>query len=348
MDDPNITMEEYIKLEEEKARRQGQTFNWQTATYGKIGYYEDDSFTNLETEYPTIVFDDTSNATLSCEPTVSPFDNNEIDFNISFDESEDEDYMCIDSIFLTDMAPLPHHDLRHPRIRYQVEGYDEGVVHSYEYRLETIFGREVNRVHVLDFARLTGGMRQTLADRLSMVYIGDDEEALFTSDTWRRLFEVRGPLLGGARRRMTWRQFILALGLHSEEEMAEAGFGAYWSGSAQAVPAPVQAPQPPPPALQHRNMSQRIDRLELEVCELRQSVVGLRGLVESFITEQSRVSTWMISCMTYLMDASGHTYQAFNSTLIGSSRVPYQRRVRPRTGDASTSAAPHIEDQSDP
>ncbi|GKG41691.1 hypothetical protein Tco_0473442 [Tanacetum coccineum] len=35
---------------------------------------------------------------------------------------------------------------------------------------------------------------------------------------------------------MTWRQFILALGLHSEEEMAEAGFGAYWSGSERVIP----------------------------------------------------------------------------------------------------------------
>ncbi|GJU38518.1 hypothetical protein Tco_1191475 [Tanacetum coccineum] len=33
MDDPNITMEEYIRLEE-KARRQGRTFNWQTASIG--------------------------------------------------------------------------------------------------------------------------------------------------------------------------------------------------------------------------------------------------------------------------------------------------------------------------
>nr|GEV53813.1 hypothetical protein [Tanacetum cinerariifolium] len=34
MDDPNITMEEYTRLEEEKARRHGRTFNWQTATFG--------------------------------------------------------------------------------------------------------------------------------------------------------------------------------------------------------------------------------------------------------------------------------------------------------------------------
>ncbi|GKA60722.1 hypothetical protein Tco_0760129 [Tanacetum coccineum] len=63
MDDPNITMEEYIWLEEEKARRRGKVFNWKTATY----------------------------ATLSCEPTVSSLNNDEIDFRISFDESDDED-----------------------------------------------------------------------------------------------------------------------------------------------------------------------------------------------------------------------------------------------------------------
>ncbi|GJX59357.1 putative reverse transcriptase domain-containing protein [Tanacetum coccineum] len=36
MDDPNMTMDEYIKLEEEKSRRRGRVFNWRTATYGKI------------------------------------------------------------------------------------------------------------------------------------------------------------------------------------------------------------------------------------------------------------------------------------------------------------------------
>ncbi|GKF28123.1 hypothetical protein Tco_0094465, partial [Tanacetum coccineum] len=219
--------------------------------------------------------------------------------------------------------------------------------------------------------------------------------------------------LGGVRRRMTWRQFIMALGLHTEQEMAEAGFGAYWADSDrgrksgaklsgghfvrrlavhfglvsdeglrglsvvtrehplidlhelgrlnicsrygdtwalvapgpewqqaavagaykadkggptvdeddQDVPAPVQAPQPPLPTPQPQTI---------------------------FTTEQSRVSTWLISCMTQLMNASGHTYQAFDSTFVGSSRMPYQRRIRPRTGDASTSAAPHTDDQPDP
>ncbi|GJZ20659.1 putative reverse transcriptase domain-containing protein [Tanacetum coccineum] len=34
MDDPNITNEEYIRLEEENARRRGKVFNWETAKYG--------------------------------------------------------------------------------------------------------------------------------------------------------------------------------------------------------------------------------------------------------------------------------------------------------------------------
>ncbi|GJZ74931.1 hypothetical protein Tco_0639396 [Tanacetum coccineum] len=75
MDNPNITMEEYIRLEEEKAHRRGKVYNWETAKY---------------------VFNDTltSEATLSCERTVSSL-NDKIDFRISFDESGDEDCTVI-------------------------------------------------------------------------------------------------------------------------------------------------------------------------------------------------------------------------------------------------------------
>ncbi|GKD78598.1 hypothetical protein Tco_1341219 [Tanacetum coccineum] len=61
MDNPNITMEEYIRLQEEKALSQGETFNWQTATYGKMEYCEDedDCFTNFLTKFPAIVLDNT-------------------------------------------------------------------------------------------------------------------------------------------------------------------------------------------------------------------------------------------------------------------------------------------------
>ncbi|GKB38394.1 hypothetical protein Tco_0883336 [Tanacetum coccineum] len=98
MDDPNITMEEYIRLEEEKAQKCRKVFNWETAKYGKISYDEDvHDFRSVETEFPAIVFNDnlTSNETLFCEPTVSSLNNNEIVFRISFDESDDEDYTVV-------------------------------------------------------------------------------------------------------------------------------------------------------------------------------------------------------------------------------------------------------------
>ncbi|GKD92313.1 hypothetical protein Tco_1372150 [Tanacetum coccineum] len=97
MDDPNITMEEYIRLHEEKAQRAGRTFNWQTATYGMVKYYEDedDCFTNFKSEFLAIVFNYTSDVTLCCEPTVSLLNDNKIDFRISFEESDDEDYTII-------------------------------------------------------------------------------------------------------------------------------------------------------------------------------------------------------------------------------------------------------------
>ncbi|GJV33818.1 hypothetical protein Tco_1394218 [Tanacetum coccineum] len=85
------------QLEEEKAHRRGKVYNWETATYGKIWDNEDvHDLGSVETEFPAIVFNDTltSEATLSCEPTVSSL-NDEIDFRISFDESDDEDCTVI-------------------------------------------------------------------------------------------------------------------------------------------------------------------------------------------------------------------------------------------------------------
>ncbi|GKA06570.1 hypothetical protein Tco_0685794 [Tanacetum coccineum] len=78
MDDPNITMEEYIRLKEEKAHRCGKVYNWETAKYGKIGYDEDvHDLKYVETEYPAIRFADA----------------------ISSDESNDEDYTPMVSYF---------------------------------------------------------------------------------------------------------------------------------------------------------------------------------------------------------------------------------------------------------
>ncbi|GKE42772.1 hypothetical protein Tco_1470056 [Tanacetum coccineum] len=62
-------------------------------------YYkdEDDCFTNVESEFLAIVLDNTitPREALSWEPTVSPLNDDEIDFRISFDESNDEDYTVV-------------------------------------------------------------------------------------------------------------------------------------------------------------------------------------------------------------------------------------------------------------
>ncbi|GJX24597.1 hypothetical protein Tco_0230893 [Tanacetum coccineum] len=94
MDDPNITMEEYIRHKEEKAQKHGKMYNWETAKYGKIWYDEDiNDLRSVETEFPAIAFNDgvSSEKTLFCEPTISSL-NDEIDFRISFNDSDDEDY----------------------------------------------------------------------------------------------------------------------------------------------------------------------------------------------------------------------------------------------------------------
>nr|GEV66683.1 retrovirus-related Pol polyprotein from transposon TNT 1-94 [Tanacetum cinerariifolium] len=77
MDDPNITIEEYIRLEEEKARRNGKVYNWETATYDskndndkvnmplfsspelEVSYFDDlDFLKDFEKEFPAIVYND--------------------------------------------------------------------------------------------------------------------------------------------------------------------------------------------------------------------------------------------------------------------------------------------------
>ncbi|GJR91075.1 hypothetical protein Tco_0215086 [Tanacetum coccineum] len=81
-------------LKEENPRRRGKVYNWETATYGKIWDNEDvHDLESVETEFPSIVFNDTLTfeATLSSEPTISSLNNDEIDFRVSFDESDDED-----------------------------------------------------------------------------------------------------------------------------------------------------------------------------------------------------------------------------------------------------------------
>ncbi|GKA07453.1 hypothetical protein Tco_0686677 [Tanacetum coccineum] len=73
MDDPNITMEEYIQLMADKARGGDKTFNWENATYSKEYCDDLDSFTDFEIDFPAIVYNDalTSNQNVFSETTTA-------------------------------------------------------------------------------------------------------------------------------------------------------------------------------------------------------------------------------------------------------------------------------------
>nr|GFC95500.1 hypothetical protein [Tanacetum cinerariifolium] len=82
-------------LKEEKSCRRGKVYNWETAMYGKIWDNKDvHDLGSIKTEFLATVFNDTltSEAPLSYEPMVSSLNNDEIDFRISFEDSDDEDY----------------------------------------------------------------------------------------------------------------------------------------------------------------------------------------------------------------------------------------------------------------
>ncbi|GJW12984.1 retrovirus-related pol polyprotein from transposon TNT 1-94 [Tanacetum coccineum] len=127
-------MEEYIRLEEEKARRHGKVYNWETATYGKIWYDEDvhdlrsietefpaivlndaltsenysndlDFLKDFEKEFPAIVYNDalTSKLDFLTEPTVSPQDINKFDLkdeaSLSECDEEEENVLYFNDLF---------------------------------------------------------------------------------------------------------------------------------------------------------------------------------------------------------------------------------------------------------
>ncbi|GJZ37355.1 hypothetical protein Tco_0583546 [Tanacetum coccineum] len=147
MDDANLTMEAYIKLEAEKALRRGQMFNWETATYRKFMYHENIGYFNyFETNFPAIVFDDAlaTDHKISFEPMVSPLDDNEIDFRISFDESDNEDYtfMYDKNSYSSKLIPVNNlkTDLENDSIRVNSRGQDLFTSYAWRKRETRMFG----------------------------------------------------------------------------------------------------------------------------------------------------------------------------------------------------------------
>nr|GEX47223.1 hypothetical protein [Tanacetum cinerariifolium] len=142
MDDPNITMEEYIRLEEEMAQKRRKVFNWETAKYGKIWYDEDVyDLRFVETEFPVIVFNDnlTSNETpssivyndaltfksnFSTEPILCPQHIDKFDFKdetslFEYDEEEQN------ALYFNDLFPF---NIIYPDDLKSIKGDDDNEI----------------------------------------------------------------------------------------------------------------------------------------------------------------------------------------------------------------------------
>nr|GEW00079.1 hypothetical protein [Tanacetum cinerariifolium] len=293
MDDPNITIEEYIRLKDEKARRQGRTFNWQTATNGKMEYYEDDSFTNLEIEYPAIVFDGISDTALSCEPMVSPLDNNEIDFNISFEESDDKEYMVIFGKNSCSCKIISVDNLK-----TDSEDENDKVNMPSSLSPEPIFGY----IDDLDFFK--------------------DFENEFPAIAYNDLKSKSDPLMN------------LLIYRRGQAPKMVTGVDLFYLRSMDSRTTNI----PYLLAITYLGM--------LRGGRASTSATTTRSSAPDYVTEDQEDLGG--GAQVTRECCSGRTYQAFDSTFVGSSRVPYQRCFRPMTGDASTSKAPHTNDQPDP
>ncbi|GKC40356.1 hypothetical protein Tco_1052740 [Tanacetum coccineum] len=224
MDDPYITMEEYIRLEEERAQRHSETFNWKTATFGKIPYCETTQGMTMEEyeakkedskiEFSAIDLDNTlkSDTALSYEPTVSPLNESAIDFRISFDESDDEEYTVIfdENSFSYKIISIDYSKTNSENDNNKVN-FPSSPEPTVSYSNDLDFFKEfVNEFLAIAFNdNLTS---ELVEPSIIPPHINELKNKTSLSELDK---------LGGVRRRMTWRQFILALGLDTEQEMAQ-------------------------------------------------------------------------------------------------------------------------------
>nr|GEX13111.1 hypothetical protein [Tanacetum cinerariifolium] len=323
MDDPNITMEEYIRLEEEKARKHGEVFNWETAKYDKDN--DDNEINMIQSSrgcYSILLR--ICMCRLASRSTLNGI------IRMSFIQE------CCGG---HDMAPLSPRDQRHLWIHYQVEGYTKEIVYNLEQRLETIFKRqEVSVSHawmrlfeiraplvqefILEFFstyRIDLGLHtaeELAKDEFGVYWLGSKRVILDKGDLSDDWIEISS----------------------GKEFLRDAPSYTYIRDSVQR--------------LCHRLISYNISEKE-KAPEKPNAMAGAPGAAEDALVVDEgaqadpapgRFSTWMISRMAQLMKASGQSYQAFDGTFRGSSPAVFERHTRQRTEDASTSTAPQQPD----
>ncbi|GKB57302.1 hypothetical protein Tco_0913488, partial [Tanacetum coccineum] len=107
-----------------------------------------------------------------------------------------------------------------------------------------------------------------------------------------------------------------------------------------ADPTPVQAP---PPLAAARTIPQRMVRLEEDVHEIRGKLADQRKVISVMTRDFSRFYTCTTTSLARMMDKAGVIHTSFSET-----PREYTRRVRHKTGEASTSTAQQDQQQPDP
>ncbi|GJT68048.1 hypothetical protein Tco_1019528 [Tanacetum coccineum] len=100
-------------------------------------------------------------------------------------------------IDLVDFAviALPPREQRHQYLRYEGLHYTNADIVDFKMRLARIYKREVHRLQVFDFRGLPDLMAEGLSGRMQIEHGDAQGQSLFTSRAWRRLFDIRGPLV---------------------------------------------------------------------------------------------------------------------------------------------------------
>ncbi|GJR32857.1 hypothetical protein Tco_1109089 [Tanacetum coccineum] len=136
-------------------------------------------------------------------------------------------------------------------------------------------------------------------DSVNILYLLARYLGVFASGRKQGGYDIRGSICIEIDDNWAWvgsgpkRQSNAAAGAHEAAEDAPTV-----NEGTQAIPAPMQRPQPPPPPpVIGTTMPQRLGRLKEDVQGLRQDIESLYGLVKRSMTDQGRFSTWMISCM---------------------------------------------------
>ncbi|GKD67892.1 hypothetical protein Tco_1321982 [Tanacetum coccineum] len=362
MDDPHLTMEEYIRLEEEKAHKCGKVFNWKTATYEKIRVDDDlHNFSSVEAEFPAIVINDAvaPQDELQCKsqpwdytrrrryrrlglvftgprtPDRSPISEGLLDRDLI-----SRDFLGIAPSYTLIRDPILR--LCHRLIAYSIVGRSQAPEKVTMTDLFYLRGMDVGSVNVPYL--LARYLRLFAGGRKSGAHISGGQ---FVARLAEHFGLLTTKILGGLT--------VIApeLPIIDMTELPDATTGApddaedapIVDEGGQANPAPEQVPQQPPllPPAHVRTMPQRMSRLEEDVHEIRWGLTEQREVIDAMARDFSRFSTWVTTGLGQMMDRAGVVYTTYAQT-----HVSYQRRVRQRTGEASTSATQQDPQQPDP